>query len=146
VSTPPAYAIAGSKYVSLTSYKQDGTPVSTPVWVVARGEFLFVWTRSDSWKVKRIRRDPVIRVAVCDMRGNVKSPKWPATARVIGGGGEAMVRELMDDKYGAFRIKASIFFEKLRRKPTDRVALQITLGGDLAEHDDSPVFRDPPTV
>lgn len=142
MSIPSALAIARHDYINLTSYRRDGTPVSTPVWCVARGEFLFVWTRAESGKVKRISRDPVVRVAVCTMRGRPVSPAWPATARVIGGGGEEMVRELMEQKYGAWKIRWSLRFERLRRRRTDRVALQITLGGDLATHDDSPVFRD----
>ena len=27
-------ALADEKYISLTTFKQDGTPVATPVWVV----------------------------------------------------------------------------------------------------------------
>jgi hypothetical protein len=27
--------LAGEKYISLTTFKQDGTPVATPVWVVS---------------------------------------------------------------------------------------------------------------
>jgi len=142
VSTPSARAMADVPYVSLTSYKQDGTPVSTPLMVAARGEFLFVWTRKESGRVKRIRRDPVVRIGVCDIRGRPKSAQWPATARIIGGGGEQMVRELMAAKYGSFRIKYADLWLKLRRKSVERVGIQITLGGDLADHDDSPVFRE----
>ena len=142
MNTPSASSIGKARYLSITSYKRDGTPVATPMWVVTRGEFLFALTRANSWKVKRIRRDPVIRVAVCDMRGRLQSPNWPATGRILSGGGEQMVRELMDEKYGAGRIKATIFLERLRRQASDRVAIQITLGGDLAHHDDSPVFTD----
>lgn len=109
MNTPSASSIGKARYLSITSYKRDGTPVATPVWVVTRGEFLFALTRANSWKVKRIRRDPVIRVAVCDMRGRLQSPNWPATGRILSGGGEQMVRELMDEKYGARRIKAGIF-------------------------------------
>jgi hypothetical protein len=142
VSIPPAAAIARHDYVNLTSYRRDGTPLSTPVWCVARGDFLFVWTRADSGKVKRINRDPVVRVAVCTVRGRPLSPAWPATARVIGGGGEEMVRALMADKYGSWKIRWSLRLERLRGRRSERVAIQITLGGDLGTHDDSPVFRE----
>jgi hypothetical protein len=27
--------LAGEKYISLTTFQQDGTPVATPVWVVS---------------------------------------------------------------------------------------------------------------
>jgi Pyridoxamine 5'-phosphate oxidase len=38
-------ALAGEKYISLTTFKQDGTPVATPVWVESDdGRRLLVWT------------------------------------------------------------------------------------------------------
>ncbi|EXU63780.1 pyridoxamine 5-phosphate oxidase [Streptomyces sp. PRh5] len=42
------------KYLLVTSYRRNGTPVATPVWVVRDGDALGVWTAADSWKVKRI--------------------------------------------------------------------------------------------
>ncbi len=39
----------------LTSYRKNGTPVATPVWVVRDGDTLGLRTPADSWKVKRIR-------------------------------------------------------------------------------------------
>jgi hypothetical protein len=51
--------LAGEKYISLTTFKRDGTPVATPVWVVSDdGRRLLVWTAAQTWKVKRLRRDP----------------------------------------------------------------------------------------
>ena len=43
--------LAGEKYISLTTFKQDGTPVATPVWVVSDdGRRLLVWTGPQTWK------------------------------------------------------------------------------------------------
>jgi hypothetical protein len=61
--------VATAKYVLLTTFRKDGTPVSTPVWGVARDDKLYVWTETGSWKVKRIRRNPAVTVQACDMRG-----------------------------------------------------------------------------
>src|SRR6266498_422449 len=47
--------ISRSRYVSLTTYRKDGTAVATPVWHVANGGELVVVTEADTWKVKRIR-------------------------------------------------------------------------------------------
>ncbi|SCE18124.1 hypothetical protein GA0115236_138440 [Streptomyces sp. IgraMP-1] len=46
---------------------------------------LYVWTRSDSWKIKRLRRDPRVRVTVCDVRGKVAedAPRAEGTARLV---------------------------------------------------------------
>jgi PPOX class probable F420-dependent enzyme len=61
--------VATAKYVLLTTYRKDGTPVGTPVWGVARDDKLYVWTETESWKAKRIRRNPAVTVQACDMRG-----------------------------------------------------------------------------
>ena len=59
------------KYLSLTSFKRDGTGVATPVWFVSDNGHLLVETDADSYKVKRIRRDAHVRIALCDARGRI---------------------------------------------------------------------------
>ena len=49
--------LGAGKYLLLTSYRKNGTPVATPVWVVRDGEHLAIWTERHAGKVKRIRRD-----------------------------------------------------------------------------------------
>src|SRR5450759_2258846 len=44
------------KYLSVISYKRDGTSVATPVWFVEEDGRLLVGTGAASGKVKRIRR------------------------------------------------------------------------------------------
>ena len=51
------------RYLSITSYKHDGRGVATPVWLVVRDGRLLVETDAASGKVKRIRRNPQVRVA-----------------------------------------------------------------------------------
>jgi PPOX class probable F420-dependent enzyme len=109
--------------------------------VVARGEFLFVWTRADSGKVKRINRDPVVRVAPCTVRGKPTGPSFVGLARAVSGGAEEMVRELMVAKYG-FRMRWTLRWQRLRGQLDDHIAIQITLEPDLDEHDNSPALAD----
>ncbi|WP_031088253.1 PPOX class F420-dependent oxidoreductase [Streptomyces sp. NRRL WC-3549] len=92
---------ARSEYVSLTTYRKDGTPVATPVWAAADGDVLYVWTRSDSWKVKRLRNDSRVRVTVCDVRGRIAegAPSAEGTARLLDGAGTAAVRKALGRKY-----------------------------------------------
>lgn len=60
-----------AKYVSFTTYKKDGKPVSLPVWVVPfEGGYAFT-TDHDAFKVKRVRRDPRATLAVCTIKGHV---------------------------------------------------------------------------
>jgi uncharacterized protein len=60
-----------AKYVSFVTYKKDGTPVATPVWVVPfEGGYAFT-TDPDAHKVKRLRNDARATLTVCDMRGKI---------------------------------------------------------------------------
>ncbi|MFJ6480128.1 PPOX class F420-dependent oxidoreductase [Streptomyces sp. NPDC091682] len=90
-----------ARYVSLTTFRKDGTPVATPVWAVADGGELYVWTRSDSWKVKRIRNNGRVTVTACDMRGRVEEGARvrEGEARLLGEAGLRRVRKLMSRKY-----------------------------------------------
>ncbi|MFF3998654.1 PPOX class F420-dependent oxidoreductase [Streptomyces cyaneofuscatus] len=92
---------ARSEYVSLTTFRKDGTPVATPVWAAAEGEALYVWTRSDSWKVKRLRNNTDVVVTVCDVRGRIAddAPKAEGTARLLDADETRAVRKLLARKY-----------------------------------------------
>lgn len=90
-----------AKYVSLTTFRKDGTPVATPVWAVVDGGELYVWTRSNTWKVKRIRNNGRVTVAACDVRGRVPqgAPVREGEARLLDEAGLRRVRKLMVRKY-----------------------------------------------
>jgi uncharacterized protein len=72
-------ALAKEPFVSITTFKRDGTPVSVPVWCAADNGSLLVFSEADSWKVKRIRRDPHIRLAPCSARGTPRGPAVDAS-------------------------------------------------------------------
>lgn len=60
-----------AKYVSFVTYKKDGTPVATPVWVVPfDGGYAFT-TAATAYKVRRIKNDARATLTVCDRRGKV---------------------------------------------------------------------------
>ncbi|MFD8404938.1 PPOX class F420-dependent oxidoreductase [Streptomyces anulatus] len=92
---------ARSEYVSLTTYRKNGTPVATPVWAAAEGDVLYVWTRSDSWKVKRLRNNGKVVVTVCDVRGRIAEGASSAegTATLLDEEGTRAVRKLLARKY-----------------------------------------------
>jgi len=77
--------IVRSEYVSLTTFRRDGTPVATPVWHVVDDDDLVVISEAESWKVKRIRNNARVVVTVCDLRGRIKPGAATAdgTARLL---------------------------------------------------------------
>ncbi|MGA4975978.1 PPOX class F420-dependent oxidoreductase [Streptomyces cinereoruber] len=89
------------RYVSLTTFRKNGTGVATPVWYAVEGSELYAWTRTDSWKVKRLRNDPRVEAAVCDMRGNIPegAARLTGEARLVTGEELRRVRKLLLCKY-----------------------------------------------
>ena len=87
------------RYLSITSYKRDGRGVATPVWFVQRDGRLLVETDAASGKVKRIRRNPQVRVAVCTASGRPRSKQVPAVAEILPSSEIGAVERLIADKY-----------------------------------------------
>lgn len=63
--------IGAGKYALLTTYKKDGSPVASPVWLAVQDGRIVVAANADSWKIKRIRRNPSVTLQLCDARGAV---------------------------------------------------------------------------
>ncbi len=90
-------------------------PVPTPVWFGEDNDKLYVMTRGDSGKAKRIRNNPQVRVAPCTMRGRVTGPEFSATARILPSEDWPRAREIVNRKYWAARLpiwsKKNIYLE-----------------------------------
>jgi PPOX class probable F420-dependent enzyme len=118
--------IGRSRYISLTTYRRDGTPVATPVWHAVDGDELFVVTDAESWKVRRIRNDGRVLVTVCDLRGRTAPGAASATgtARLLDGPATLHARRLIARKYLTSRLGnwlARVFH--IRRRPLVGIAV-----------------------
>jgi uncharacterized protein len=110
------------KYLSLTTYRRDGTPVSTPVWFVEEDGRLFVTTAVDSYKAKRLRRNPAAMVAPCTARGVPKGEAIPVQVEFLPPDERERVDRLMAEKYRVDRVLILPIYRlvmKLRGKPID---------------------------
>ena len=76
-------AIRNQKYISLTTFRKNGSGVATPVWFGEDSDKLYVMTRSDMGKTKRIRNNAQVRVGPCTIRGKATGPEFAATARIL---------------------------------------------------------------
>jgi PPOX class probable F420-dependent enzyme len=94
-------ALAKARYVNLETFRKNGTGVQTPVWAAPDGDEIVIFTNGDSYKVKRLRRNPAIRIAECNVRGGLKGPWHEGTARLVGdeAGKQSALRALRG-KYG----------------------------------------------
>ena len=102
-------ALADERYMLLTTFRRDGTPVATPVWVTPYGEdSVAFWTSSGSGKAKRLAHTERVTVQPSDGRGRVKSGTEPvaATARVVSGEELEAIRKGVIAKYG-FQTKVT---------------------------------------
>ncbi|MDQ1390866.1 MAG: uncharacterized protein QOF56_4320 [Acidobacteriaceae bacterium] len=96
--------IRGQKYISLATFRKNGEKVATPVWFGEDGNKLYVMTRSDMGKTKRIRNNPQVRVAPCTMRGKITGAEYAALARILPPEEHAHAREAINRKYWMARL------------------------------------------
>jgi PPOX class probable F420-dependent enzyme len=134
-------ALAKEPFVSITTFKRDGTPVSVPVWCAADNGSLLVFSEAESWKAKRIRRDPHVRLAPCSARGTPRGPAVDADASLVAE--TTTVQALLARKYGwAWRGYRALMFltaagRRLRRQaPTPWLTIRITLRAAAPEQPD----------
>lgn len=72
----------GENVISLETYRKNGKPVRTPVWFLEESGNLYVHTADSTGKVKRIRRNPKVRVAPSYFRGKLKAEYIDALAEL----------------------------------------------------------------
>jgi len=104
MGNPVPGQIAGQKYISLKTFRKSGVGVATPVWFGQEGDKLYVMTRGEMGKTKRIRNNPQVRAAPCTIRGTVTGAEFAATARILPVEEHARARQAINQKYWAARI------------------------------------------
>lgn len=115
-NTQTLETLGRAKYVRLTTFRKDGTPVPTPVWLVRDGDHLLVISSTGTGKVKRLRHTPRVLVAPCDGRGRVKPgvADVEGTAELVTDPAEVTrLVGLLQQRYG-FAYRAITFVQRLR--------------------------------
>ncbi|HYF25555.1 MAG TPA: PPOX class F420-dependent oxidoreductase [Baekduia sp.] len=122
------------RFLSVTSFKRDGTGVATPLWFVADGDRLFALTDLHSPKVRRIRRDPQVLVASCRPDGGLRGDPVRAHAEVLTAAADLdRVQQLLIRRYRlSYRLVMLVYRlgrrVRGRRSVADGAALAITVG------------------
>jgi PPOX class probable F420-dependent enzyme len=121
--------LGDERFVSLTTFRRSGEPVSTPVWVARDGDALVVTTPQDSGKVKRLRHTPRVELRPCSRRGRVPEGAEPVTgtAEILSDEGTRdRLTATIRRKYG-FEYRLVLAIEHLTRSGRrPRVILRIT--------------------
>lgn len=111
-------------YLSLTTFRKNGTPVATPVWFAQEGDKLYVMTGAETGKVKRVRHNAQVEVAPCTLNGALLGPSLEAMARILHDADRVAANRALNRKYGWQKRVYDLTYI-LRRK--ERVYFEIML-------------------
>ena len=87
--------LSARKTMVLTTFKADGTGVPTPVSVAVEDGRIFFRSYAETWKAKRLRRNPLVEVTPSTLRGKQRGPTLPARAQLVNGNDEAAARRAL---------------------------------------------------
>ncbi len=83
------------------------------MWFVESGSgdssILYVRTSDDTGKYKRIRNNPSVQIAPCDMRGNIKGEWVKGEAMIASEEEKLKVFKMLEKKYGMVYKMTRIF-------------------------------------
>ena len=117
--------LLAARTLALTTYRRDGSAVTTPVWFHEEPDGALVVTGArTAHRHARIRRDARVAVAPCTARGRVTGATLTGTAEVLGPDELAGALAAKRRRYPLFRVL-------LRLKPAmrDQAAVRIRLDG-----------------
>ena len=75
--------IESEKCISLETYRKNNESVKTPVWFVIKNDLIYVVTRDQTGKVKRLRNNQQVKIATCNFKGKIKGQWISGTAKIL---------------------------------------------------------------
>ena len=90
------------KYISVETYKKNNDAVRTPVWFVIKNNLVYVVTRDQTGKVKRLKNNQKVKIASCKIKGDITGKWVKGTAKILDVDETAEIVKLRDKKYGFF--------------------------------------------
>jgi PPOX class probable F420-dependent enzyme len=117
--------VARCKRALLSTFRRNGTPVSTPVWAAPEGGRLYVRSERTAGKLKRLRNDARVLVAPCTVRGKPLGAPFEASARVLAPHEESLAERALARRYGFGR---ELFERTMDVWRVDMCFLEITPG------------------
>lgn len=111
----PFAFLQGHQYVSLTTFRKNGSPVATPVWYALGDGKLYSYTAASAGKIRRIRGTPKVTLAPCTFTGKPFGPSVEFAARILPAEEETAARNALRSKYG-WKYKIGDFFSRLREQ------------------------------
>ena len=128
----PFDALAGGRYVRLSTFRRSGRAVPTPVWFARVGDNLCAVTGRNTGKAKRIRNNPGVAIAPSDFRGRPKGRDLRAVARLTDERNGGPADRALRNKYG-WQYRVFEFVEGLLGNAEDLVFLELRPPADKEE-------------
>ncbi len=123
-------ALSKARYVNLETFRKNGTGIQTPVWAAPDGDEIVIFTNGDSYKVKRLRRNPRVRIAECGVRGALKGPWHDGTGRlVVDETGKQSALRALRKKYG-WQMLLADWGGRIRGSKKNWQIIAVRLGAD----------------
>ncbi|OBK92640.1 PPOX class F420-dependent enzyme [Mycobacterium asiaticum] len=93
--------LTDARYALLRSFRRDGNPVDTPIWLAFDGDALLFRTKLGP-KTKRLANNPEVQLAVCDYRGRVQPGAVEVTGRatILAGPDAERANGILHRRYG----------------------------------------------
>ena len=118
---------SGRRYINLESYKKNGEPKQTPVQSLEHDGLVYVRTDPTTWKVKRIMRNPHVRIVPSDQRGKPTGMWVEGEARILEGEERERMLEVFKKEYGGFGYSMVGFVGRLRGERQMTAVISIKL-------------------
>lgn len=99
-SSPSLKQFADARNILLESYKKDGQAKQTVVWLTVDNGAVYMRTHPKSWKAKRIRKNPRVRIIPSNGRGKTLGTWAEGEAHFVEGEEATRVLKLLRKKYG----------------------------------------------
>ncbi len=118
-------------YINLVTFRKDGSAVETPVWFAKMDGRLYVFTDGLSYKVKRLRKDPRIRIAPCNVVGKITGSWTSGRGRIVEESDlERRAYAALRNKYG-WQMALLDLLSRLSGRIKRRVILELTVEDGL---------------
>lgn len=88
------------KHINLETLRKNGDVVKTPVWFVVSNDIVYVVTRKNTGKVKRIKNNQNVRIAPCNFSGKIEGDWISGIAKFVEGDEFQNAVKLRSKKYG----------------------------------------------
>ena len=112
-------------YLNLETFRKNGAGVKTPVWFVEDNGQFYVRTVINSWKVKRIKNNPQVKVVPCKSQGEPIGDWVAASAQIVKNPiHEETINHQFNKKYGILKRMFDLMGKVRRHQMT---TLEISL-------------------